>query len=69
LSSSKNNKLDESYVADNDIEVSCFNCGNTVTMSVLKAEAMQQTGQEVYCEDCDDVDFDGDGSINFVPFF
>ncbi len=68
MSSSKSNKSDEKYEVVDEIEASCFYCGNTVTMSLLKAEAMDQTGQEVYCEDCSD-DFDESGDFMFVPFF
>lgn len=64
----KSNESDESYEIVDKIEVSCFNCGNTVTMSFLKSEAMNETGQEVYCEDCDE-DRDEDEELNFVPFF
>lgn len=71
MNDSKSTKSDEKYEVVDKIEVSCFNCGNSVTMSFLKAESMNQTGQEVYCEDCDeDVDFDDDDiGFRFVPFF
>lgn len=70
MGDSKSNKSDEKYEIVDEIEVPCFNCGNSVTMSLLKAESMDQTGQEIYCGDCDeDVDFDDDTGFHFVPFF
>ena len=69
MGDSRSKKSDEKYEIVDEIEVSCFNCGNTVTMSVLKAEAMDQTGQEVYCEDCDEDQDENDLNYGFIPFF
>ena len=69
MSNSKSNKSDAKYeIAHDNVEVSCFNCGNTVTMSVLKAESMEQMGQEVYCYECNE-EVDESGDFSFVPFF
>ena len=70
MANSESNKQPQSHASNDLIEVSCFNCGNTVTMSVLKAESMDQMGQVVYCRECDEnVDEDEDGNVGFVPFF
>lgn len=53
-----------------EIEVDCFQCGHTLTMSALKLESMNEMGQEVLCRECDDAgDLEDDGDIEFVPFF
>jgi len=64
---SKENELNP----EEQVEVDCFNCGNVVTMSAVKLEAMEAFEQEVLCRECDEtVEYNEDEEeFDFVPFF
>ena len=69
MANSKSNGRDKLSHENDFVDVPCFECGNTINMSVLRAEAMEQTGQDIYCRECSDAsDFDED-DVDFIPDF
>jgi len=53
----------------NEIVVTqCFNCGCEIEMPAVRLEAMDASGQDVYCDNCDE-DADFNVGVYFVPFF
>jgi len=70
MANRESDKKHKSSTAADFVDMPCFNCGNTVNMSVLRAEAMEQTGQVNYCYECnEEVDEGEDDGIGFIPFF
>ena len=65
----KSDKHQKSSEDDDTVSTQCFQCGHEVILTAIRLEAMSQTGQDVYCENCDE-DRDEDGDVfMFVPFF
>jgi len=66
---SKSNKKSESSSPNNLVVTQCFNCGQEVELPTVRLEAMNETGQDVYCRNCDEDYDEDDEEIGFVPFF
>jgi len=69
MSNIESNKKPISHNASEMTVTQCFNCGQEVELPTVRLEAMDETGQDVLCENCDEnANFEME-DFDFIPFF